>query len=231
MHVRVTWSKIRGQSSIKVLRFQRQLGQITYPQLVLAMGKLAEFAVETCSFFLEVATDLGLEPGVGGSWRLTFDGRVELEAGTMGLSREEWSIGVDGVSHSELLRCVKLLPDHEIGHLLTHIEVPEGRIGLDVKVVVEVLPQRVHALESTWSSVKALGHDARRASLGAGSAEAGEEVFRFIEFEHDDGEEGRKVDFWHTSLILLGFSWILITLTQECQSEEVSSLSVEDLRD
>ena len=188
MHVRLTWSKIRRQISIKLLRFQRQLGRITYPQLVLAMGKLAEFAVETCSFFLEVATDLGLEPGVGGSWRLTFDGRVELEAGTMGLSREEWSIGVDGVSHSELLRCVKLLPDHEIGHLLTHIEVPEGRIGLDVKVVVEVLPQRVHALESTWSGVKALGHDAAsdrgRASLGAGPTQTREKVFGFIEFEH-----------------------------------------------
>jgi hypothetical protein len=152
------------------------------------MGKLAEFAVETCSFFLEVAADLGLEPGVGGSWRLTIDGRVELKAGIVGLSREEWGIGVDGVRHSELLWGVKLLPDHEIRHLLTHIEVPEGRIGLDVKVVVEVLPQGVHALESTWSGVKALGHDVAsdrgRASLGTGPTETREKVFGFIEFEH-----------------------------------------------
>ena len=152
------------------------------------MGELAEFAVETCSFFFEVAADLGLEPGIGGSRCLIFDGRVELEAGIMGLSRVKWGIGVDGVGHSELLWGVKLLPDHEIRHLLTHIEVPEGRIGLVVKVVVEVLPQGVHALESTWSGVKALGHDAAsdrgRTSLGAGPAKTREKVFGFIKFEH-----------------------------------------------
>ena len=35
------------------------------PQLVLPVGKLAEVTVETGALLLEVATDLGLETGVG----------------------------------------------------------------------------------------------------------------------------------------------------------------------
>ena len=35
------------------------------PQLVLPMSKLAEVAVEAGALLLEVAADLGLEPGVG----------------------------------------------------------------------------------------------------------------------------------------------------------------------
>ena len=71
----------------------------TYSQLVLAMGKLAEIAVETRSLFLEVAADLGLEPGVGGARSLACDGRVQLETRVVGLRVEERGVGVDGVSH------------------------------------------------------------------------------------------------------------------------------------
>ena len=118
------------------------------------MGKLAEIAVETCSLFLEVAANLGLEPRVGGARHLTSRSRVQLEARVVGLSRvEERSVRVDGVGHSELLRGVELLPNHKVRHLLADVKVPEGRIGLVVAVVVEVLPQGVHALESTWSGV------------------------------------------------------------------------------
>ena len=155
------------------------------------MGKLAEIAVETCSLFLEVAANLGLEPRVGGARHLTSGGRVQLEARVVGLSRvEERSVRVDGVGHSELLRGVELLPNHKVRHLLADVKVPEGRVGLVVKEVVEVLilPQGVHALESTWSGVEALGHDAvpsgGGASLRAGPAEAWEDVFSFEKFEH-----------------------------------------------
>ena len=46
----------------------------TYSQLVLAVGKLAKIAVETGSFFFEVAANLGLEPWVGGARSLAGDG-------------------------------------------------------------------------------------------------------------------------------------------------------------
>ena len=152
------------------------------------MGKLAEIAVETCSLFLEVAANLGLEPRVGGARHLTSRSRVQLEARVVGLSRvEERSVRVDGVGHSELLRGVELLPDHKVRHLLADVKVPEGRVRLVIEVV-EVLPQGVHALESTWSGVEALGHDAvpsgGGASLRAGPAEAWEDVFSFEKFEH-----------------------------------------------
>ena len=89
---------------------------------------------------------------------------------------------------------MKLLPYHKIRHLLaTSIQVPEGRVRIEVKVVIEVLPHRVHALESTWSGVEALGHDAGSggggASLGAGPTEAREDVFSFVDFKHFHGEE------------------------------------------
>ena len=153
------------------------------------MGKLAQIAVETCSLFLEVAANLGLEPRVGGARHLTSGGGVQLEARVVGLSRvEERSVRVDGVGHGELLWGLELLPNHKVRHLLADIKVPEGRVRLVVKVVVEVLPQGVHALESTWSGVKALGHDAipsgGGASLRARPAEAWEDVFSFEKFEH-----------------------------------------------
>ena len=88
---------------------------------------------------------------------------------------------VEGVGHDELLRGLGLLSAKEIRQLLADIQVPEGR--LPVKVVVDV-----QALRSTWSGVEALGHDAAfsrgGASLGAGLAEAGEEILCFVGFEH-----------------------------------------------
>ena len=93
---------------------------------------------------------------------------------------------VEGVGHDELLRGLELLPAQEIRQLLADIQVPEGRVP--VSIVVEVLPQGVQAVRSTWSGVEALGHDAAfsrgGASLGAGLTEAGEEVLCFMGFEH-----------------------------------------------
>ena len=104
--------------------------------------------------------------------------------GLSGARFEERGVRVGGVGHDELLRGLELLPAQEIRHLLADIQVPEGRVP--VKVEVEVLPQGVHALRATWSGVEALGHDAAfsRASLGAGLAEAGEEILCFVGFEH-----------------------------------------------
>ena len=166
----------------------------TYSQLVLAVGKLAKIAVETCSLFLEVAANLGLESRVGGARSLACDGRVELKAGVVGLRVEERGVGVDGVSHGELLRGMKLLPDHQIRHLLTtSVQIPEGRVRIEVEVVIEVLPHGIDALESTWSGVEALGHDAGSggggASLGAGPTEAREDIFGFVDFKHIHGKE------------------------------------------
>ena len=159
---------------------------------MVSVGKLAEIVVVACSLILEVAADLSLEPWVGGARHLACDGRVQLKAGVVGLSGvEERGVRVDGVSHDELLRGLELLPAQEIGHLLADIQVPEGTVRLPVQVVVEVLPQGVPALESTWSGMEALGNDAAfsrgRASLGL--ADAWEEVLCFVGFEHCNIEE------------------------------------------
>ncbi len=160
---------------------------------MVSVGKLAEIVVVACSLILEVAAYLSLEPWVGGARHLACYGRVQLKAGVVGLSGvEERGVRVDGVSHDELLRGLELLPAQEIRHLLADIQVPEGTVRLPVQVVVEVLPQGVPALESTWSGMEALGHDAAffsrgRASLGL--ADAWEEVLCFVGFEHCNNEE------------------------------------------
>lgn len=73
---------------------------------MLAVSKLAEIPVQTGSLLLEVAADLGLEPGVtGGARSLAGDGGVELETGVVDVSSVvERSVGVDRVGHPELLR-------------------------------------------------------------------------------------------------------------------------------
>ena len=93
---------------------------------MLAVSKLAEIPVQTGSLLLEVAADLGLEPGVtGGARSLAGDGGVELETGVVDVSSVvERSVGVDRVGHPELLMSVVLLPDHQIGHPPALLEVP-----------------------------------------------------------------------------------------------------------
>ena len=117
-----------------------------------------------------------------------------MKVGVVSLRVEERGVWVDGVGHGKLLRSMKLLPDDKIRRLLTaFIQVPEGAwVRTEVKVVVQVLPHGVQSLDSTRRDVEALGHDAGSirggASLRAGSTEAREDVFSFVEFEHIHGD-------------------------------------------
>ena len=143
-----------------------------------AVSKLAEIPVQTGSLLLEVAADLGLEPGVtGGARSLADAGGVELETGVVDVSSVvEGSVGVDRVSHPELLRTVGLLPNHQIGHLPSQldvpgvpvVDVPERRIGLVVEEELGVIvPESTPNLGSTWSGVEGLGHGAASGRGGA----------------------------------------------------------------